>query len=610
MTRPLAVAACAALVGWFAWRGERFIAANGPTFDEGVHLAAGYGYWTAGDFRLNREDPPLLKLVWALPAVLGGAPPLPSEAGANHWHVADAWLYRSGVPPRQLLDPARRVNLALGCALVGLVGWVAYRVWGTELAGVAGCGFAAADPTLLALSCVLTTDVGVSLFGLLACHLLWEYAAAPSRGLLAGVGVTVGLALGAKFSAVGLVAGLGLAGAVFVGRGGTLALPGGRRTWRPSPAGEAPATSPQRGEVGVAGRLGGAPDRLAEEGPHQPHLSPLGRGRRGAAGEGEPPAAKSGGRPRAAADFAVRLGAVAAVTVAATYGFVHVPEWAAGLKFQLTRGGHGDGVAYLSGEASRAGWYHYFLVALGLKLPLGLLLAAGVSAVSRAAACGRCRPDPRWVLLVVPPLAFFALASAARVNVGVRAVAPVLPFLYLLAAGSVVAGCCRAVRVVVPAVCLALCGVAAQRANPYEISSFNELAGGPAGGARHLADSNLDWGQGLPALKRWMDANGVEAAYLGYFGTDRPEAHGIRFRPLPGYGRVGPPGGEVIPADARRHVVAVSTNHLLGLFLNDPDTYAWLRGRPPVAVPGHCVHVFDLTGDPEAVARVRATPSR
>jgi hypothetical protein len=102
----------------------------------------------------------------------------------------------------------------------------------------------------------------------------------------------------------------------------------------------------------------------------------------------------------------------------------------------------------------------------------------------------------------------------------------------------------------------------------------------------------------------------VPAVYLGYFGTDRPEAHGIRFQALPGYGRVGPPGGEAIPADAPRHVVAVSANHLLGLFLNDPETYAWLRGRAPTAVPGGCIYVFDLTGDAEAVARVRTLASR
>ena len=30
---------------------------------------------------------------------------------------------------------------------------------------------------------------------------------------------------------------------------------------------------------------------------------------------------------------------------------------------------------------------------------------------------------------------------------------------------------------------------------PHYIAYFNELAGGPAGGRNHLADSSLDWGQ-------------------------------------------------------------------------------------------------------------------
>src|SRR5271163_1499845 len=102
---------CGLLV-WFWLRGERFIAANGPTFDEGVHLTAGYSYWVTGDFQLNAEDPPLLKLLWALPSLLGDAPPYPVELAASrttHWHIADKWMYGSGVSPRSLLDPARRV---------------------------------------------------------------------------------------------------------------------------------------------------------------------------------------------------------------------------------------------------------------------------------------------------------------------------------------------------------------------------------------------------------------------------------------------------------------------------------------------------------------------
>ena len=78
-----------------------------------------------------------------------------------------------------------------------------------------------------------------------------------------------------------------------------------------------------------------------------------------------------------------------------------------------------------------------------------------------------------------------------------------------------------------------------------------------------------------------MDREGVDAIYLAYFGTDRPEAYGLRYQPLPGYGRVGKPGGQSIDVNSPRQVVAVSVNHLLGMFLNEADSYSWLRDRKP-----------------------------
>ena len=142
------IVVCLALAAWFWNRGERFIAANGPTFDEGAHLAAGYSYWSTGEFRLNPEHPPLLKLLWAAPLAATGSPPFPREAASatsNHWHIANALLYESGVPPRQLLEPARRVNLcwdAGSCLLVGLGG--VSRVGIALRGGRRGAHFAAA----------------------------------------------------------------------------------------------------------------------------------------------------------------------------------------------------------------------------------------------------------------------------------------------------------------------------------------------------------------------------------------------------------------------------------------------------------------------------------
>jgi hypothetical protein len=75
---------------------------------------------------------------------------------------------------------------------------------------------------------------------------------------------------------------------------------------------------------------------------------------------------------------------------------------------------------------------------------------------------------------------------------------------------------------------------------PNYLAYFNQLAGGPSHGYRHLVDSSLDWGQDLPALKQWLVAeklNGSssENAYLSYFGTGKPAYYGIKATLLPTY---------------------------------------------------------------------------
>jgi len=83
-------------------------------------------------------------------------------------------------------------------------------------------------------------------------------------------------------------------------------------------------------------------------------------------------------------------------------------------------------------------------------------------------------------------------------------------------------------------------------ARPHFIPFFNVLAGGTKGGINLLSDSNLDWGQGLPVLRRWMAARGVEKVNLCYFGTADPAAYGISFVPLAGSYRFDVPGAGVV----------------------------------------------------------------
>jgi hypothetical protein len=187
----------------FLVQGYLFIDANSQTFDEAAHIAAGYSYITKGDFRLNVEHPPLSKELAGLAVYLRFH--LPFNPEPELWQKADEWmigrdfLYRSSVSAEQILRVARLPNLFLGAALVALVSWWTYRLWGAWPAFLAG-GLAAFDPNLLAHAGLVTTDLPIAFFIFLTMYLLWEYQVRPSSGRLLAVGIAAGLTLATKFT--------------------------------------------------------------------------------------------------------------------------------------------------------------------------------------------------------------------------------------------------------------------------------------------------------------------------------------------------------------------------------------------------------------------------
>jgi hypothetical protein len=68
---------------------------------------------------------------------------------------------------------------------------------------------------------------------------------------------------------------------------------------------------------------------------------------------------------------------------------------------------------------------------------------------------------------------------------------------------------------------------------PNYLSYFNELAGGPRNGYRVLSDANLDVGQGLIQLKKYLTEQGIERINLLYFGWVDPGLYGIQANQFP-----------------------------------------------------------------------------
>jgi hypothetical protein len=199
--------------------------------------------------------------------------------------------------------------------------------------------------------------------------------------------------------------------------------------------------------------------------------------------------------------------------------------------------------SFLLGRHSNIGWWYYFPVAFLLKTPLIVL-----AAMSAAIALSFRRRDG-WVLaLLLVPVSLYVISSmSAHINIGLRHLLPIYPFLYVLCGGLAVEWRRLSPKLKRPLAAIALLGISLssvivlappwrpQLIYPHYLSYFNELAGGPRQGYRRLVDSNLDWGQDLKSLRLWLTTHGVtEPINLCYFGTADPRYYGISHINLPG----------------------------------------------------------------------------
>jgi hypothetical protein len=257
--------------------------------------------------------------------------------------------------------------------------------------------------------------------------------------------------------------------------------------------------------------------------------------------------------------------------------------------------------AFLYGSYSNEGWWYYFPMAFVLKTPtvLILLVVAGL-----VIACWQ-RPDIQRqvvVFILLPVMVFFGIAMWTGINIGLRHILPVYPFLILLAAlgARELKRISRVPRTAVIAAAAMLWASEYATAYPYALTFFNFPAGGPEGGYRHLADSNLGWGQGLKPLKSWMDQNRVTHVNLAYFGQADPMYYGIDCTHLPGAPSF---ATQSIARPRLPGYVAISATTLTGVYAPAPWRlfYTAFRDLPPVAVIGNSIRVYWIERWPEIV---------
>ena len=180
-----------ALLSWSATR-------HSPVWEEPGHLVAGISHWQFGRFDLMRVNPPLVRLVGAVP-VLFGAPKIDwsrydaSVGARSERSIREDFIVANGERVFWLHTLAR-----WACIPFSLLGaYVCFR-WARELygklAGILGLTLWCFCPNIIAHAQLITPDAGATAMGVAAGYIFWRWLKRPTRGWTVAAGLMLGLA--------------------------------------------------------------------------------------------------------------------------------------------------------------------------------------------------------------------------------------------------------------------------------------------------------------------------------------------------------------------------------------------------------------------------------
>ncbi len=508
-----------------------------PTHDEFAHhTASGFSHLVTADFRMNPAEPPLSRLLSAIPLYFVGAK---APLGDPSWQTGDspafaqAFFYGQKLSQDQLIFWAR-LPIAVLAALFGYFVFVWSRDCFGAVGGLISLALFSFCPDMIAHSGLATSDACVSFFFFLTLWRLWKYFQKPQRiknTIL--VGVFMGLSFLSKFSAILLLPTIAL----------ILTLGG---QWK--------AVSVKRTFICFAAAI------MTIWSGYFFEVKPL---------------LKNTPDPEKKIAVYERLGGQSLVRFAKEAPVPLSTFVSAFTSMMVTRSKGTN--AFFMGEWSHGqkSWWPYYLTAFSIKNTLPFLFLLLISGLILGKSV---RDRLLRVFLLVPISLFFAATLQDKAQAGLRYFLPIYPFCFMLcAAGGVWLWQKRDALKYFVAATLAWHSLEALRTYPDYLSYFNASVGGADRGYLYLRDSNIDWGQDLKGVARWAQANSVSEIVLGSISpVDMQKAYGIPWRVLS--------ENEHLQPEARVYALGV---HII-------DGIPWVKNYLPDKIVGHSMWIYDF----------------
>lgn len=566
--------------------------------DEIAHIPSGYSYITTGDYRLNPEHPSLIKDMAAVPLLFVRVK-FPyaywaANVGSvnNQWEVGWKFIYRFGNNPDTVIILARIPVMMLSLLLGLLVYLWAKELYGKK-AGIFALVLYVFDANIIAHSRFVTTDLGISFALFLHMFTLYRFIKKPNWKTLLLAGATFGIALVTKFSAAILAP-------VYVVVFGMMVLKRGGKDQKNI---FAITTDPRwyRRFLGTAVSLGlitfiGVVLMWLFYIPHTMNMPA--QVQKDLIVESLP------GSPLNPALIKMANNVLTRPLGQYILGFSMVSSH--------VEGGHD---AFLLGQVSNKGWWYYYPVAIALKTAIPVFIIT-ISVLSCMLYCEFAKKSPPSIpikdwftetYLWVLPAALLFMGMTGSINLGIRYMLPVYPFIFVFV--SKLAGfidfewiksllnhkkeilktkALNIVMTIAIGVLVLWYVFGSLGTYPYYLSYYNEFVGGYQNGYKYLTDSNTDWGQDVKRLAKWVEKEGIDKIYVDVFPGSMPASYYLGDKMVEWHVQNGRPEG----------TLAVSAtfyqNSRLKKDRNDGMDYSWLDNIKPIKNIGGSILIYDL----------------
>jgi 4-amino-4-deoxy-L-arabinose transferase-like glycosyltransferase len=494
------------LFGLFAFQLWFHATRTSVTIDEPVHILAGHRYLQCGDFGVNTEHPPLLKLLAASPLIGRTFIEPYEECGSKINYRSEEtrsgmlFLSKNGID--SIVVPTRLAASLMSLLLAVLV-FLATREMFGRWASVVALGLLAFEPNLIAHGSVVTTDMALTTMMFAAVYALYRYLKKPGVFRFLVVGLAVGLTLSAKHSGILIlpILFLTLIADIFITRQTDNKTRLSAELFRRAAAF---AGIVFIGVIVLWSCYGLRFNAL----PNTP------------------------GNSIPIENFQWYEDSLAQRVVLKLNRFRILPEsYNDGMGWVL---GTGSRRMFLFNESYPTGRWFYFPVAFAIKTSVALLILLLASLLTLELYRRRRR---EMLFLLMPSLAFFVVSMTSQMNIGVRHILPVYPFFIVIAAG----GACfwaRKYRIVSYALIALLVFHAAfaVRTAPNYLAFSNVFFGGVDNTYKVLADSNVEWGQSVKLANEYLARENITDCWFA--GNDNIEINLLEqpCRLLPGTG--------------------------------------------------------------------------